>query len=89
MVIGWNILTPESKNDEEVGSVGQAVLVDKRLEESNQDSNQIQLVITTGESIDSLAKEKKIGTKLHIDAVKAEQRVRFLKNLSMLGVGTN
>ena len=36
-------MTPKSENDEEVGSVGQAVLVDKRLESPNQDSNQIQL----------------------------------------------
>ena len=46
-------------------------------------------VVTTGESKNSLAKEKKIGVKLHIDTVKAEQRVKFLRTLSMLGVGTN
>ena len=45
--------------------------------------------MTTGKSEDFLAREKKIGMKLHLDVVRAEQRVKFLKKLSVLGVGTN
>ena len=33
--------------------------------------------------------EKKIGTKLHGEVVKAELRVKLLKNLTKIGVGTN
>ena len=39
MVIGWKDMIPKSENDEEIGGVGQTILVDKRLGSSNQDSN--------------------------------------------------
>ena len=61
-------------------------LVDNGRQPPKSISNLQSEVLTTGKSNDNLAYEKKIGTMLHIDAVKAEQRVRFL---SILGVGTN
>ena len=77
-----------SENDENGDGATQTELVDNWMEYPNPDSNQIE-VVTTGESNDSLANEKKIGTKLHADVVRAELRVKFLRNLTNLGVGTN
>ena len=82
-------MTPKSENDDEISSVGQTILVDERLGITNQNSKQTQVVITTGESIDSLAKEKKNGARLHENTVRAELRVKFLRSLTNLGVGTN
>ena len=76
--------------EKEVGNrVVVSELVDDRMKHTKSISKLKSEVLTTGKSNDDLAREKKIGTKLHMDAVKAEQRVRLLRNLTILGVGTN
>ena len=49
--------------------------------------NQI-LSIMTGPQV-GLAKEEKVGRKLYLDTVKAEQREKFLRSLLRAEVGTN
>ena len=91
MVQGWkNVeLALKIENDERNPRVAETNLVDKRLEKPNQNSQSNQVVITTGEPLSSLAKEKKVGSKLHEDVVRAELRVKMLRSLTKLGVGTN
>ena len=90
MVGGENIdLAPNYEN--EVGGDGGAnhELVESGTKSPITNSRTKSNVFTTGEYINSLVNEKKIGVKLHNDMVKAEQRAKLLKTLSMLGVGTN
>ena len=75
----------EGGDDDEVDTG----LVDEWRHTPTIDSNEVIRTCTTGESPDCLAIEKKIGTKLHLEVVKAEQRVKYIRNLSILGVGTN
>ena len=78
MVIGWKEMTPRNENEVGVSSVGQTILVDERLGITNQNSKEIQVVTTTGESKDPLANEKRTGDKLHVEVVRAELRARYL-----------
>ena len=64
-------------------------LVDEWTLDPNSNSRSKYEVFTTGASVDTLAMEKKTGKKLHTDMVKAELRAKFLKNLTIMGVGTN
>ena len=82
-------LAPRTENDEESDRVTNTILVDKRLDDSNKSSNLTKVVKTTGDFSNSLANEKKIGSKLHEEVVRAELRVKFLRNLTNNGVGTN
>ena len=70
-----------------------SVVTPELVDEGRNPPNSISVIksklFTTGKSEDFLAREKKIGTKLHMDAVKAEQHVRLFRNLTILGVGTN
>ena len=90
MVGGENIdLAPNFEND--VGGNGGAnhELVESGSKGPYTNSKTKSNVFMTGESNNPLANEKKIGVKLHNDMVKAEQRTKLLKTLSIMGVGTN
>ena len=45
MVIGWSELAQGVEKDEEVNGVGMTLLVDERLNKTNQNSNQIEVVV--------------------------------------------
>ena len=80
MVFGWNI-DDLAKHENDEGSdraTKTELVVDERIiyPIPNSILNQ---VVTTGESKESLANEKKIGTKLHAEVVKAELRVKYLE----------
>ena len=44
MVIGWSELAPKVENDEKSDGVAKTILVDKRLDVTNQNSNTIEVV---------------------------------------------
>ena len=88
MESGWKF-GPNSYENEEIDGVTKAKLADERTESPISTSKTNTVVQTTGKSKDNLAMEKKIGSKLYVDMVKAELRVQLLKNLTNLGVGTN
>ena len=91
VIIGWNNLELANiiENDEGRNKVAQTIPVDRRSDESVQNSNFDQVVITTGVPEGALAEEKRKGSKFHADVVKAELRVKLLRRLTNLGVGTN
>ena len=76
------------ENDEGGIVGGGSEPVDERTEcpKSKPNSN---IMLTTGVSNDALAKDKRTGLILHTEAVKAEQRTKFLRNMSIRGLGTN
>ena len=91
MVLGWRNLvkTHSTENDEDCnGANNSELVVDEGTSIPLQNSKTTQ-VVSTGSSQEFLAKEKKIGKKLHADVAKAELRVRYLRNLTYLGLGTN
>ena len=82
-------LVTHVENEETDRVVKLTRLVDERTESPYSDSIPNTEVISTGVSKDALAKEKKTGKQLHTNMVKAELRAKFLKNLTIMGVGTN
>ena len=77
-------------SEKEGGSGGvKSRLVNEENNLPNSNSKSTSTVLTTGTSADVLANEEKTGRKLYLDTVKAEQRSKFLRRLSILGVGTN
>ena len=72
---------------EEVKEIDSPDLVDDRAEPII--SNPKPIHSTTTGSMIELAKEEKIGRRLYSNAVKTEQREKFLKSLVELEVGTN
>ena len=91
VIIGWKNsgLVDKVENDEGSDKVAQTIPVDERSENSVQNSNSNQVVITTGVPDGALAEEKRKGSKFHADVVKSELRVKLLRRLTNLGVGTN
>ena len=84
-----NVELAHHENDDESDGAMTTNLGIKRWSNPKPNSKFIKVVTTTGESEDPLAFEKKVGDKLHVDVVRSELRARYLRNLTILGVGTN
>ena len=81
MVSGWknDEMISFDEKDENGDGVVTPRLVDDRIEYPDSNPKLKLEVISTGGSDDALAKEKKTGTKLHTDMVKANCARSFLR----------
>ena len=77
------------EKDEGSDKVAQTIPADERSDVSEPNSESNKVVITTGVPDGTLAEEKRKGSKFHADVVKSELRVKLLRKMTNLGVGTN